>query len=622
MSNHQKYIKFIWEMADLLKQYYLSRRYGEILLPMTLLRRFDCVLDNHSPFTFQKLVVSPDTLVEDMVTYIQGFPGNIQRIFESFHFKEHIQEMEKYHILYPVTSRFCQLDLSPDKVSNSEMLYIFEDIVRLFYQRDSEYAGDYYTPRDIIKLMVNLLFSRDKDRLSNPGRTLKIFDPTCGSGGMLINAQNYMNEHHPETHLQLYGQDINPEAFAIAASTMLIKEAEHDATGENIRYGNSLIHDQFRNQTFDYFIANPPLGMSWKGQQKEIVQEYEEQGYGGRFGAGIPRVSDSSLLFLQHMISKFKKVDTENKKYGSRLAVIFNNSPQLTGEAGSGESNIRRWIIENDWLEAIISLPEDMFYNTGMGTYIWIITNWKQEIQKGKIQLIDARKCYIPMSKSIGNRKRRFGKKIANEPDHIRQITELYENFKTNDDSRFFRSKEFGYTRITIERPLRLRYQMTFEDKARFLNARPHLLDDIESIDKELGRESFLNWNNVDKKIRNILRKNNSHWKVSEFNLFRDVFTHKDPTAEKVMKGEKYEPDTDSRDFIKVPLEEDIDQFFNTEILSHVPDAWVDRSKDRVGYEINFNKYFPESMKQRSVKEIDEELNKIEEEMISLIKNQ
>ncbi|MCD8031130.1 MAG: type I restriction-modification system subunit M [Bacteroides sp.] len=536
MSTHQNHINFIWQIADLLRGPYRPPQYERVMLPITVLRRFDCVLyqtksevlnkyeklktkfdgealdamldnvagqnfHNHSPFTFEKLKGAPDTIAKDLVSYIQGFSSNIRRIFEYFEFEKEIERMNEANILYLVVSEFNKVDLHPSKVSNIGMGQIFENLIRRFNELANETAGDHFTPREVIKLMVNVLFIDDGPLLATPGTVRKMLDPTCGTGGMLAEAQEYIKEHHPQAQLYAYGQDYNKRAYATAASDMQIKEVAHNGTGTNIRFGDSLIDDQFKGETFDYLIANPPFGVDWKKQQAQIVAEHEDEGYSGRFGAGVPRVNDGALLFLQHMVSKFEKVDIKNQKYGSRLAVVFSGSPLFSGGAGSGESNIRRWIIENDWLEAIIALPEQMFYNTGIGTYIWIVTNRKKKARKGKIQLIDAREYYIQMRKSLGSKRRKIGEgKEENEPEHMADLVRLYGRFESGGDSKIFRNTQFGYTRVTVERPLRLRYQMTFDDKVRFLNARPGLLDDVERIDKELGREPILDWNAVAKK--------------------------------------------------------------------------------------------------------------------------
>jgi len=657
MSNHQDHINFIWQIADLLRGTYRPPQYERVMLPMTVLRRFDCVLyetknevvekhnklkggklegdaldvvlnkvsgqkfHNHSPLTFEKLRGAPDTIGKDLVSYINGFSSNVRRIFEFFEFDKEIEKMNESNILYLVVSQFCKEDLHPARVSNIEMGLIFENLIRRFNELANETAGDHFTPREVIKLMVNLLFINDDELLAIPGTVRKMLDPTCGTGGMLAEAQAYLKEHHAEARLYAYGQDYNKRAYATAASDMLIKEVAHNGLGDNIKYGDSLIDDQFYGQTFDYLIANPPFGVDWKKQQKEVIKEHEK-GDLGKFAAGLPRVNDGALLFLQHMISKFEKVDEKNKKYGSRLAVIFSGSPLFSGGAGSGESNIRRWVIENDWLEAVVALPEQMYYNTGIGTFIWILTNRKEKRRKGKIQLFDARNYYVQMRKSLGNKRRKLGEVEENEPDHIGEIVRLYGKFADIENSKIYNNTSFGYTRVTVERPLRLRYQMTFDDKTRFLDTYPQLLEGVQIIDRTLGREIYWDWNEVFDKIKSLLEANDLKWRATEYRLFREIFTHKDPDAAKVSDGNNgYEPDPDLRDYENVPLEQNIDEYFKIEVLPFVADAWMERGKDKVGYEINFNSYFYKQPTSRTLAEIDQELKIVESEIVELLKS-
>jgi len=661
MSNHQEHANLIWQIADLLRGPYRPPQYERVMLPLTVLRRFDCVLaptkdavlqkyeqvkdkykdealdttlnkvagqrfHNHSPLDFEKLKGDPDNIDKHLVSYIKGFSANVREIFEFFEFENEIEKMREANILYLVVSKFCEVNLHPDEVPNEKMGLIFENLIHRFNELANETAGDHFTPREVIRLMVNILFINDDELLAKPGTVRKLLDPACGTGGMLAEAQNYLREHHPAAHLYVYGQDYNKRAFAIAASDMLIKQVNHTGSEENIRFGDIFLEDQFTEEptkNFDYFLSNPPFGVDWKKQQKDIKKEYDKNGFKGRFGAGLPRVNDGSLLFLQHMMSKFESVDPENQKYGSRLAIVFSGSPLFTGGAGSGESEIRKWIIENDWLEAIIAMPEQMFYNTGIGTYVWIVTNNKEEQRKGKIQLLDAREFYIPMRRSLGNKRRKVGEGKDGEPNQIDEIVKLYGSFEDNDISKIFDNAYFGYTRVTVERPLRLRYQMTVEDKARFLDACPHLLDDVQAIDKELGREPQLDWNVTWSRIEKLLHKRKSSWKAPEKKLFRNVFTQKDPEAEPVLSGsskEIYEPDTDLRDFENIPLNEDIEAYFEREVLPFVPDAWMDRSKDKVGCEINFNRHFYRYTPPRPLEEIDADLKKAEEEIMRLLK--
>jgi type I restriction enzyme M protein len=522
MPDHAYFANLIWQIADLLRGPYRPPQYERVMLPMTVLRRFDCVLaptkaqvlgeyerlkgklqgealdarlnkvagqrfHNHSPLDFQKLKGDPNHVAQHLVSYIKGFSANVRRIFEYFEFETEIEKMREANILYLVVSKFADVDLHPDRVPNEQMGLIFENLIRRFNELANETAGDHFTPRDVIRLMVHILFINDDALLATPGTVRTLLDPACGTGGMLAEAQNYLREHHPQARLFVYGQDYNKRAFATAASDMLIKQVDHNGTGDNIRFGDTLTEDQFAGQTFDYFLTNPPFGVDWKKQQKEIEREHEKRGFAGRFGAGLPRVNDGALLFLQHMIAKFEPVQPEKHKHGSRLAIVFSGSPLFTGGAGSGESNIRKWIIENDWLEAIIALPEQMFYNTGIGTYIWIVTNRKEARRRGKIQLIDARDLWTPggapdSKRSLGDKRRHLS------AAQIEEIVRLYGRFEENERSKIFDNADFGYTRVTVERPLRLTYRMTTEAKARFLEAFPDLLDDVQAIDAALGR--------------------------------------------------------------------------------------------------------------------------------------
>jgi type I restriction enzyme M protein len=622
MPNHQEHANLIWQIADLLRGPYRPPQYERVMLPMTVLRRFDCVLaptkakvlaelekrkggklsddaldrvlnkaagqrfHNHSPLTFEKLKGDPDNIEKHLVSYIKGFSANIRTIFDFFEFETEIEKMREANILYLVVSKFCDVDLHPDAVPNQEMGLIFENLIRRFNELANETAGDHFTPREVIRLMVHILFIHDDKLLATPGTVRKLLDPACGTGGMLAEAQRYLREHHPEAKLYAYGQDYNKRAFATAASDMLIKQVDHKGSGDNVRLGDSFTEDRFQGETFDYLLSNPPFGVDWKKQQKEIQQEQDKRGFDGRFGAGLPRVNDGSLLFLQHMISKFERVAPSQQKYGSRLAIVFSGSPLFTGGAGSGESDIRKWIIENDWLEAIIALPEQMFYNTGIGTYVWIVTNRKEKRRKGKIQLFDARNIFVPMPRNQGDKRRMIGNGEEGTPNQIDDIVKAYgsmeewqfaESFDKNDKrialqvlppgervsraqdghrielsviSRIFNNADFGYTRVTVERPLRLRFRMTLEDKTRFLDACPHLLDDVQVIDKTLGREPKLDWNIVWSRIEDLLHARKSRWKTPEQKLFRSVFTQTDTQAEPVHKGnrdEGYEPDSELR---------------------------------------------------------------------------
>jgi type I restriction enzyme M protein len=660
MTTHQQHIKFIWDIADLLRGPYRPPQYERVMLPMTVLRRFDSVLENSksevlkefaslkvrykdeipqsilssklervtgqkfyntSPFTFDKLKGAPDSIAQDLVSYINSFSPNVRQIFEFFDFEKEIFAMNDANILYLIVSEFAKVNLHPSMVSNRDMGLIFENLIRRFNELANETAGDHFTPREIIKLMVNLLFIDDDDFLKGKSVIREILDPTCGTGGMLSEAKNHVKELNKDAILVAYGQDYNKRAFATAAADLLIKNDPSSRVIQEdiILFGDTLVEDQFPDKKFDYLIANPPFGVDWKKQKPQIDRDKT-----GRFAAGLPRVNDGALLFLQHMISKFEPYEPAIKKFGSRLAVVFSGSPMFSGGAGSGESDIRKWIIENDWLEAIVALPEQMFYNTGITTYIWVLTNRKPQNRKEKIQLFDAREFYIPMRKSQGSKRRKIGEGEIDdgiihvmEPNQIAEIIAEYGHFANTEHTKLFDNVDFGFTRVTVERPLRLKYQMTTERKIAFLDSCPHLLDDVQTIDKKLGQEVLMDWNKVLADIRKISEQK---WSTKELAVFRMVFTDKDPEAAKVLKSKnEFEADADLRDFENIPLKIDIETYFKNEVLPFVPDAWMDRSKDKVGYEINFNRYFFKNNESRSLEIINKELSAIEKEILELL---
>ena len=657
MTDHNDFANLIWQIADLLRGPYRPPQYERVMLPMTVLRRFDCVLapskakvlaeyarrkggrvkgdaldkrlnraagqrfHNRSPLDFRKLKGDPDNIERHLVSYIRGFSQNVRDIFDYFEFENEIERMREANILYLVVLKFSDIDLHPNTVPNAQMGLIFENLIRRFNELANETAGDHFTPREVIRLMVSILFIEDDQLLATPGAVRKLLDPACGTGGMLAEAQNYLREHHRAAKLFVYGQDYNKRAFATAASDMLMKQVDHNGSGDNIRFGDSLTNDQFRGEKFDYLLTNPPFGVNWKKQRKEIRQEADRDSFEGRFGAGLPRVNDGSLLFLQHMWDKRERFRPKEHKHGSRLAVVFSGSPLFTGGAQSGESEIRRWLIENDWLEAIIALPEQMFYNTGIGTYIWIVTNRKEERRKGKIQLLDFRDVWTAggseeNKRSLGDKRRHLS------GNQINEAVVIYGRFEENDRSKIFDNDDFGYTRVTIERPLRLCYEMNIEVKAHFLDVCPHLLDDVQAIDSALGRKPICDWNVVWSRIEGLLHSRRSHWRAMEKHLFRQVFTHKDQRGEPVTSGRHaaFEADTSLRDFENVPLKDDIAEYFEREVRSHVPDAWMDRSKDKVGYEINFNRHFYKFTPPRPLDMIDAELEQAEEKIMRLLR--
>ncbi len=488
---------------------------------------------NKSKFDFQKLLADPDNLAANLRNYINGFSSSARDIIEHFRFDEQITILDKANLLYLVIKEMNTVDLHPSKVSSMEMGYIFEELIRKFAEASNETAGEHFTPREVIRLMVNLLFVNDKDILTKKGVVKTLYDPACGTGGMLSIADEYLHELNPDAQLELFGQELNPESYAICKSDMLIK----GQNAEHIKLGNSFTQDQLQNEKFDYMLSNPPFGVEWKKVEKEIKKEHEEKGKSGRFAVGLPRINDGAFLFLQHMISKMKPSNG-----GARIGIVFNGSPMFTGGAGSGESEIRRWIIENDWLEAVVAMPTELFYNTGIATYIWIVTNRKGAERKGKVQLVNAVSFYKKMSKSLGNKRN----EISNE--QIINITQIYDTFKEGEYTKIFDNDDFGYWQVTIERPLK----------------------------------------------------------------------RADGDVELDNKG-KPKADASLRDTEIVPLKEDIDEYFQREVLPHVPDAWMDRSKDKKGYEINFIKYFYKIKPLRSLEEIRDDILKLEKESEGLL---
>ncbi len=469
------------------------------MLPLTVLRRLDCVLEptkdkvlaelkrrqggkikdlepilcrvsgvpfyNTSRYTFEKLKGDPNNIAANLTHYIKGFSTRAREIIDHFGFEEHIGKLDKADRLYLIVLKFAEIDLHPDTVTNIEMGYIFEELIRRFNEASNEEAGDHFTPREVIRLMVNLLFLPDTDVLTTKGIVKTLYDPACGTGGMLSVSEEYVRKLNPDARLEVFGQDYNAQAYAICGSDMMIKGQEI----EHIAFGNSFTDDHFPRYKFDYMLANPPFGVEWKPEEQFIRREHEEQGFGGRFGAGLPRINDGSLIFLQHMISKMK----DPKEGGTRLGIVFNGSPLFTGAAGSGESEIRRWIIENDWLEAIVALPDQLFYNTGIYTYLWIVTNRKVRGRRGKIQLVDGTSFFKKMRKSLGNKRNEVCE------DQGAEITRLYGAHQDSQHVRLFDNQDFGYRRLTVERPLKLNFVVTRERLARTSASTPKAVPNL-----------------------------------------------------------------------------------------------------------------------------------------------
>jgi type I restriction enzyme M protein len=698
---HQDLANFIWQIADLLRGPYRPPQYERVMLPMTILRRFDCVLEptkaavlkryeklegktknvdavlnkvagdgtdlgfhNHSELNFAKLKGDPDNIRFHLQSYIDGFSENVRKIFDRFEFTKEMEKLDEANRLYLIVLKFAELDLHPKDdrhpggIDNIQMGLLFEDLIRRFNEAANETAGDHFTPREVIRLMVNLLLEPDEHILTTERIITTLCDPACGTGGMLSESQNWIREHNPSATVQVYGQDYNPRSFAVAASDLLIK-GQNDG---KIEFGNTLTDDKFAGHQFDYLLANPPFGVDWKAEQMELARGSNFNGYTGK----LPRVNDGALLFLLYMIGHFQTVAPKEKKYGSRCAIVFNGSPLFTGGAGSGESEIRRWIIENDWLEAIVALPEQMFYNTGIGTFIWVVTNRKAKNRTGKIQLIDARQRFAPMRRSLGDKRRYIPEGL------IHEVTREHGKFRATETCKLYDNIDFGYRRITVERPLRLRFEITTDAKEQFLDACPDFLDIVQAMEPELGTCPIYNWNEVWESVQRITKEHETKWTAANRKLFRQCFTTIDAKAQPVItktiatrsvsvghslspsphqkrlaklepkdvaelfgihstagsKSVEYEPDPNLRDFENVPLKEHIFDYFLREVRPYVADAWIDREstdeKDggigKVGYEINFNREFFRYQPPRPLKVIDEELAAVENRILQKLR--
>lgn len=665
MNSHQSQVAFIWSVADLLRGDYKQSEYGKVILPFTVLRRLDCVLEgtheavkakadgisgdidktirdrmlcmaagdknfyNTSPYTFEKLKSDPEGIATNLRHHVNGFPEHIRKVFsDRFKFFEQIERLDETNLLFLIVEKFADVDLHENVIDNHSMGLMFEELIRRFSEQSNETAGEHFTPREVIKLMVNLLFIEDKDEtLNKPGIIRTIYDPACGTGGMLSVAQEHLREMNSGATLKAFGQELNGESYAICQSDMMIKGQEP----ENIKFGNSFTQDGLEGMTFDYMLSNPPFGVEWKKIEKEIKSEAESLGFGGRFGAGLPRVSDGSLLFLQHMISKFHK---DGKP--SRLAVVLNGSPLFTGGAGSGESEIRRWVIENDWLEAVIALPDQLFYNTGIATYIWIVSNKKPKARKGKVQLINAVDMYEKMRKNLGNKRKAVGE------DHIEEITQLFGEFATGENVKVFDNEDFGFWRITVERPLRLNYAVTKERIRKIMDPKvqtklerglrpkdkyvlwdyPEALISIQqALDGLVSDQIWTDRDTFTKHIQKGLKETGLLGHRPSLKLIIDCFSERDENAPTVTnnKGEPL-PDPELRDAENVPLKENIQAYMEREVLPHVPDAWVDESKTKKGYEIPFTRHFYRYTPPRPLEEIDAELRELGGEIQKLLK--
>jgi type I restriction enzyme M protein len=605
---------FIWSVADLLRGDYKQSEYGKVILPLTVLRRLDCVLDptkaavlarfqalkgsgienvepvlcavsgeqfyNTSPLDFRRLLDDPNNLAQQLQAYIAAFSPGAREVLEKFDFGVQIARLARANLLYLVLSKFAQIDLHPNVVSNLEMGYLYEELIRRFSELSNETAGEHFTPREVIRMMVNLLFIEDDAVLAREGTVRTLFDPACGTGGMLSIAEEHLRLLNPRARLEVFGQELNDETYAICRSDMMLKGQD----ASHIVCGNSFTEDGHQGRRFDYLLANPPFGVEWKKVEDTIRREHEKQGFNGRFGAGLPRINDGSFLFLQHMISKMKRPD----EGGSRVAIVFNGSPLSTGGAGSGESEIRRWIIEQDWLEAVVALPDQLFYNTGISTYFWVVTNRKAPRRRGEVQLVDARDLWTKMRKSLGDKRKELS------AAQIEEITRLYGDFTEGERVKIFPNEAFGFQRITVERPLRLRSVDGTKPDAKAL--------------KE-GR------------------------------------AERDPEAPPVTnrKGET-EPDTDLRDNENVPLppgtpewdhvqgkellprlatteyRSAVQDYMDVEVLPYEPNVWVDHPRTKIGYEIPLVRHFNRHVPPRPLSEIDADIRNLESEIQDLLR--
>ncbi|WP_153125490.1 type I restriction-modification system subunit M [Peribacillus tepidiphilus] len=661
----QDKVSFIWANADLLRGDYKQSEYGKVILPLTVIRRIDAVLKptkdavlkqleelkemgltvedgnfllqqaaqqqfyNTSRFTFESLLDDPANIEDNFRDYLYSFSRSVRDIIEHFDFDKQISRLAKSNLLYLLVQNFSTFDLHPDTVSNIEMGYIFEELIRRFSEQSNETAGEHFTPREVIKLMVNLLFINGTDELTKPGVIRSIYDPACGTGGMLSVADEYIQDLNPQAQLLTFGQELNPESYAICKSDMLLKGDDP----ENIKLGNSFSEDQLAHEKFDYMLSNPPFGVEWKKVQDTIRQEHETLGYEGRFGAGLPRVSDGSLLFLQHMISKMKPAS----EGGSRIAIVFNGSPLFAGGAGSGESEIRRWIIENDWLEGIIALPDQLFYNTGISTYIWIVTNNKEPRRKGKVQLVQATHFFQKMRKSLGQKRKELS------DSQIHEITTLYGKFEEGEFVKIFDNEDFGYRRITVERPLRLKVVVTrekfstLEEQTAFANlAKSKKKGEAALLEVQAGKEQqklikdvlssfegqvYMNRDKFIHDLKNEAKARDVKLSAGLIKAIVAVFGEYDEKAEpaKDSKG-AFEPNPELRDFENVPLKEDVNEFFEREVKQFVEDAWIDHEKTVIGYEIPFSRHFYKFTHLRTAAEVERELEILEEQSRSLMK--
>ena len=716
-AEQNQLINLVFDIANKLRGPYRPPQYRKVMLPMTVLRRLDCVLlstkddvlaeyeklktqgfegdalhkilarkaasdrsqplYNTSPFTFQKLLGDPDNIAANLVSYINGFSERARQIFEMFEFETEIEKLDKANRLFLIVKEFAAISLHPDNITNVDMGYVFEELVRRFNEQANEEAGDHFTPREVIKLMAHIVYTEDED-VYKPGIVRTIYDPTCGTGGMLSVSEEYIKEQNPQAHLELFGQEYNEESYAICCSDLLIKDEPVD----NIAFGDTLgdgdTSDGHPEKKFHYMLANPPFGVEWKPEKDVVEKEHKELGFSGRFGPGLPRISDGATLFLLHMMSKMKPAPEVGGE-GSKIAIVFNGSPLFNGDPGPSESNIRRWIIENDWLDAIVALPDQMFYNTGILTYIWIVTNRKRPERQGKVQLIDATRHLTKMKKSLGNKRNELS------DDQINDITRLYAGFTHGDTatvkvdgeqqiricSKIFDNRDFGFLKAVVERPLRLNFQASAEriERLHEETAFQNLATSKKRKDAKAHAAEVAEGEKLQQTILTILSR------LDEARLYMDrvefdadlagafkadgeklsgpikkailsALSERDPEAEicRNSKGDP-EPDSELRDTEIIPLPDDIslplpieydkdadnenllalvedhcEEYLQREVLPYVDHAWFDHSKTKVGYEVPINRHFYVYEPPRSLNEIEDDIRTLEGDIVEMLK--
>ena len=675
MNDHHDRASYIFSIADEVLRDDIARgKYPDVILPFCVLRRLDCVLEptkdkvlkrqdeltaggvanpdkqlrrasgysfyNTSKYTFAKLLEDPKNVGKNLKTYINGFSENIRDIIDKFKLRGMIDTLEEKGLLFMLVQKFCdpKCNLHPDAVSNHDMGYVFEELIRKFNEQRNENPGEHFTPREVIKLMVHLVFDPDREKLKQKGVVRSIYDPACGSGGMLSVAKEYLLlEINADADIRLFGQEVNDETYAICKSDMLIKGDDQDA--ENIMPETSFSRDGHPTKRFSYMLTNAPYGKDWK-KEKDYIEAEASRGMAGRFGAGLPRISDGQLLFTQHMLAKMETIENG----GSRITAVNNGSPLFTGDAGSGESEIRRWILENDWLEAIVSLPTQLFYNTGITTYLWVMTNRKAPNRKGKVLLINggatqkvngeevevfARK----MKKSLGDKRNELG------DEHIAELARLAGEFMETPYSKIFKTTDFAYRKITVERPLRLRVDLSADAVARMRKAckeakEEPFIDVVERVADDFGPGVSMDYLAVWTGVITIADNQNIKLTSKREKLFREILCQRDEQAKPVVKtvgkggSVTFEPDPELRDYENVPFEEDIRKYFDHEVHPHVPDAWINEDvrdeKDgkvgKVGYEINFNRYFYQYEPPRALKAIEADIAAVETDVMRMLK--